>query len=79
MTALAIVLAVLDVLLCIVLVTLVIMQEGNSEGLGSIAGGADTFFGHNKGRAIDGKLKRITTILAIVFVLMTIVLYAVIK
>lgn len=74
-----VVLAVLDVLLCIAMVVLVIMQEGNSQGLGTIGGGAETFFGKNKGRSIDVVFKRITTVLAIVFIIVTIVLYSLIR
>ncbi len=75
MTALIITLAILDVLVCIALVGLVIFQEGNSRGLGSIAGGAETFFGKSKARSIDEKLKKLTTILAITFGVLSVVLY----
>lgn len=78
MTTLAIVLAVIDVIICIAMVALVIMQEGNSQGLGSIGGAADTFFGKNKGRSIDAVFKKITTVLAIGFAVITIVLYSII-
>ena len=40
-----IIVAVLDIIVCIALVILVIFQEGNDKGLGVIGGGADTFFG----------------------------------
>lgn len=75
MTALIIILAILDVLVCIALVGLVIFQEGNSRGLGSIAGGAETFFGKSKARSIDEKLKKLTSILAITFGVLSIILY----
>ena len=71
-----IVLAILSILCCIGLIGLVIMQEGNSRGLGTIGGGAETFFGRNKGRAMDATLKRLTSILAVLFVILTIILYA---
>ena len=52
----------------ILIIVLVLMQEGNSQGLsGAIAGGADTFFGKNKGHTMQSKLKKITTIVSIVF------------
>ncbi len=68
--------AVLDALLCIALIALVIMQEGNARGLGTIGGSAETFFGKNKGRAMDATLKKLTTVLAIVFIILNITLYA---
>lgn len=78
MNTAAIILAVIDIIICIAMVALVIMQEGNSQGLGSIGGAADTFFGKNKGRSIDVVFKKITTVLAVVFAVVTIVLYSLI-
>lgn len=75
MDVLAIIIAVIDILISIALVTLVIFQEGNSQGLGAIGGGAETFFGKSKGRSMDVVLKRLTSVLAIVFAALTIVLY----
>lgn len=75
MEAAAIIIAIIDILISIALILLVIFQEGHSKGLGIIGGGADTFFGKTKGRSIDAKLKRFTTIAAIIFAVLTIVLY----
>lgn len=75
MVAVAIILAVIDILVCIGLVLLVIFQEGNSKGLGIIGGGAETFFGKSKGRSIDVVLKKLTSAAALVFAALTIVLY----
>ena len=56
----------------IALVAIVLMQEGRSDGLsGAIAGGAETFFGKNKGRTMEEKLVKITKILAISFFVLT--------
>lgn len=56
----------------IALVAIVLMQEGRSDGLsGAIAGGAETFFGKNKGRTMEEKLVKITKILAILFFVLT--------
>lgn len=70
-----IILAVVDILVCIGLVVLVVFQEGNSQGLGAIGGGAETFFGKSKGRSIDALLKKLTSVIAIVFAILTITLY----
>lgn len=51
----------------IVLVIVVILQEGNSKGVGVVSGGADTFFSKNKARSIDAFLSRWTKFFAIVF------------
>lgn len=79
MSTFAIILAVVDVMICIAMIALVIMQEGNSQGLGSIGGAADTFFGKNKGRSIDSVFKKITTALGVVFAVVTVVLFSIIS
>lgn len=70
-----IILAVVDILVCIGLVMLVVFQEGNSKGLGAIGGGAETFFGKSKGRSLDVLLKKLTTLVAGLFAILTVALY----
>ena len=54
---------------------LVLMQEGKSAGLaGSISGMADTYWGKNKGRSMEGKLEKITKVLAVVFFVLALAL-----
>ena len=74
MTILEYVLMVLFVLVCIIATVLVLMQEGRSQGLGAIAGAAETYWGKNKGRSMEGNLVKWTKILAVVFFLLAIVL-----
>ena len=75
MDGLTIIIAIVDLLVCIALVLLVIFQEGNTKGLGAISGGAETFFGKTKGRSIDSLLKKLTSVSAGVFAVLTIILY----
>ena len=74
MTILKYVLMVLFVLVCIIATVLVLMQEGRSQGLGAIAGAAETYWGKNKGRPMEGNLVKWTKILTVVFFLLAIVL-----
>ena len=74
MTILKYVLMVLFVLVCIIATILVLMQEGRSQGLGAIAGAAETYWGKNKGRSMEGNLVKWTKILTVVFFLLAIVL-----
>lgn len=63
-----IVFGVVLIVLSIAIVALVLLQEGNSKGLsGAIAGGAETFFGKNKGRTMEAKLVKLTKIVGISF------------
>lgn len=65
----------IQVVLSLVLIITVLMQSGNQRGLsGSIAGGAETFFGKNKGRTLDAKLKKWTSVIAVLFLASSIVL-----
>lgn len=66
-----IILGVVLIITSIALIAIVLMQEGNDDGLGAIAGGADTFFGKNKGRTMEQKLVKITKILAVVFFILS--------
>lgn len=62
------------IVISIVLIILVLLQESKQQGLsGAIAGGADTFFGKNKGRTMEAKLEKITKILCTVFIILTLV------
>jgi len=68
-------LIIIHVIIAIVLIASVLMQHGKQQGLsGAIAGGAETFFGKNKGRTIDGVLKKVTAVVAVLFVLSSIAL-----
>lgn len=61
-------LTIVFIIVAIVLTILVLMQEGKSAGLsGAINGMADTYWGKNKGRSLEGKLVKFTKILAALF------------
>ena len=64
---------ILLILVALVLIAAVLLQQGNSAGLGAIAGGAETFFGKNKAQTYEGKLALITKCSATAFVVLTIV------
>ncbi len=74
MAALRIVLTVILILVSIVFTAIVLMQEGKSAGLGAISGAAETYWGRNKGRSMEGALVKITKVLGVVFMLLAIVL-----
>ncbi|MGN0317311.1 MAG: preprotein translocase subunit SecG [Lachnospira sp.] len=62
-------------LVCIAVTILVLMQESKQNGLsGAISGAADSYWGKNKGRSLEGKLVMFTKILAVLFFLLAIVL-----
>ena len=69
MDILKIVLMIIFAIDCIAL-----MQEGKSAGLGAISGIADTYWGQNKGRSMEGALVKSTKFLAILFIVLAAVL-----
>ena len=74
MEILKIVLTILFVIDCIVLTALVLLQEGKAEGLGAISGAADSFWGQNKGRSMEGALVKATRICAVLFLVLAVAL-----
>lgn len=74
MAVLRIVLTIILILVSIAFTVIVLMQEGKSAGLGAISGAAETYWGRNKGRSMEGALVKLTKILGIVFMLLAIVL-----
>lgn len=78
MTTLEIVLGIILLVGAVFLVVAVLMQHGKAKNLsGTIAGGAETFFGKTKGRAIDKVLSTVTSVVAVVFVALVIAVYAI--
>lgn len=65
-------LLVIHVIISLGLILAVLMQTGKSAGLGVIGGGAEALFGKRKG--IDALLARVTTILAVLFMVMSLLL-----
>lgn len=69
-----IVLTIVFIVICVVLSALVLLQEGKTQGLGAISGAAETYWGKNKGRSMEGVLVKLTRVLAILFLLLAVVL-----
>ena len=63
------------ILVCIFLTIVVLRQESNQNGVsGAISGAADTYWGKNKGRSMEGGLVRGTIIMGVIFFVLSIVL-----
>ena len=70
------VIRVIHLILSLILIAVVLLQSGKAQGLsGAIAGGSETFFGKNKGRTIDAILEKWTSVVAIAFLVTSIVLF----
>ena len=76
MTPIMIVLCVLLLVAAVFLTVAILLQHGKSHNLsGTIAGASETFFGKTKGSTIDRKLSTLTTVVAIVFVVLVLVAF----
>ena len=74
MGTLRVVLTIIFIIVSIALSTIVLLQEGKSAGLGAISGAAETYWGKNKGRSMEGALVKITRFLAIGFMVLAVLL-----
>ena len=71
-----IVLGIVLLVMSAVLIVCVLMQSGKDKRLsGTIAGGAETFFGKSSADKWDKKLSVLTTVVAVIFVLVVIAMY----
>ena len=71
MDTLKLILLIFQMISCVVLTVVIILQNGAEDGLGAIAGGSDTYLGKGKAGTLDAKLSRLTKWVAAVFVLLT--------
>ena len=68
-------LTIIQVLLCLALVGMIMLQSGKSAGLsGAISGGAETFLSKNKAKSLDAKLAKATKWVCAVWLILTLVL-----
>ena len=75
MSVVSYVVGVLFMIVCAALVILVLMQEGKNQGLGAIQGSVEnTYWSKNKGRSKEGVLKKVTCVLAVLFIVISLVL-----
>ena len=68
------ILTVVFIVLSLALTVIVLLQEGKSAGLGAIAGAADSYWGKNKGRSMEGILVKGTRLMVILFLVIAAVL-----
>lgn len=78
MEPIQIVFGIILLIFAVFLTVAVLMQSGKSHHLsGAIAGGAETFFGKNKGKTIDKMLSKLTSIVAVCFAVLVIIVFVI--
>lgn len=73
MATLKIVLTVIFLIISIAMSIIVLMQEGKQSGLGAITGG-ETYWSKNKGRSKEAIIVKVTTVLGVLFLIISILL-----
>ena len=69
------VLTVVFMIVCLIITVVILLQEGKQAGLtGAISGAADTYWGKNKGRSMEGKLEKATKICDVLFFVLSVIL-----
>ena len=67
-------LSIVLIIVSLFLIGTVLFQEGNSQGLGAVGGMAESYWGKNKGRSLEGTLQKLSLIAAILFMVIAFVL-----
>lgn len=74
MSAIEIILGILVILVSLVIIAIVLLQQGRRAGVnGVISGAADTFLSKNKARTFDATIARLTKYVAIAFFVLAII------
>ena len=74
MGVLEIILGIVMILVSLVLIGVILLQQGHRAGVnGAISGAADTFLSKNKARTVNAKLARFTKYGVILFFVLTLV------
>ena len=74
MSVLTVIFSIFQILSGLAVTAIVLAQSGKNAGLGSIAGGADTFMSKGKAKTWDEKLAKATKWFILAFVLLTVIL-----
>ncbi len=74
MSTLRLLATIVYIVVCVLLVIVVLMQEGKNSGLGALSGSSDTYWTRNKGRSAEGILVKITRVASVIFVVLSLVL-----
>ena len=76
MSALDVILSICDIVLGVTMVVLFLVQEGNDQGMGAITGSSnDSYYSKAKGQTLEERLKQATKVVAVLFAVMSIILY----
>lgn len=70
---LKIIIAVVIAILSVLMIVAVVTQKGESNGITGVTGNADTFYNRNKGASLQGRIKKLTIIDAVLLFVLCVV------
>ena len=74
MTTAQIALSIVMIVASLFLIVVVLLQSGAQQGLGAVSGSSETFYGSGKASASDRIFARLTSIVGVIFVVVSIIL-----
>lgn len=74
-STLSIICVALSALCALFLIIVVMIQPGNSSGVSALGGATDTFYGKNKSKTIESKLRRLTVVCLVILTVLMIAFY----
>lgn len=75
--ALSLICVILSIIAAIFVIIVVILQPGNSDGIGAISGHSETFYGKNKSKTLESKMRKLTIIAVAILMVCMICFYIV--
>lgn len=58
-------------------IILILLQQSNSSGIDALGGSSETFFGKNKGKSLESKLKKWTIVCLVVLLVFSVIYFVV--
>lgn len=58
-------------------IVLILLQQGNSTGINALGGSSETFFGKNKGKSLESKMKKWTIICLAILLVFSVIFFVV--
>ncbi|MBE7093471.1 MAG: preprotein translocase subunit SecG [Clostridiales bacterium] len=58
-------------------IILILLQQGNSTGIDALGGSSETFFGKNKGKSLESKMKKWTIICLVILLVFSVIYFVV--
>lgn len=60
-------------------IVLILLQQGNSTGINALGGSSETFFGKNKGKSLEAKMKKWTIICLVILLVFSVLFFVIPK